>query len=86
MSEKKRPQNIGMDHCLCREANTCRLLIVNKTDVLPYFDCEKLIQGARMRNPDIDILFVSAKTGEGISQAADRIRKLFSSSDIPCRQ
>jgi len=58
---------------------TCQLLIVNKTDVLPYFDfdCEKLKQNAGKRNPDIEILFVSAKTGEGISQAADWIRKLL---------
>ena len=58
---------------------TCQLLIVNKTDVLPYFDfdCEKLKQYARKRNPDIEILFVSAKTGEGISQAAGWIRKLL---------
>ena len=58
---------------------TCQLLIVNKTDVLPYFDfdCEKLKQYARKRNPDIEILFISAKTGEGISQTADWIRKLL---------
>ena len=56
---------------------TCRLLIVNKTDVLPYFDfdCEKLKKYATMRNPDIDILFVSAKTGEGVSEAAAWIRR-----------
>lgn len=56
---------------------TCRLLIVNKTDVLPYFDfdCEKLKKYAKMRNPDIDILFVSAKTGEGVSEAAAWIRR-----------
>ena len=56
---------------------TCQLLIVNKMDVLPYFDfdCEKLKEYAKMRNPDIDILFVSAKTGEGVPEAADWIRR-----------
>lgn len=51
------------------------LLIVNKIDVLPYFDfdCDKLTEYARMRNPNIDIIFVSAKTGEGIERVADWI-------------
>lgn len=52
---------------------TCDLLIVNKIDVLPYFDfdCDKLVNYAQMRNPNIDIIFVSAKTGEGMEQVAD---------------
>ena len=51
---------------------TCQLLIVNKTDVLEYFDFdrEKVVEYAKMRNPDIEILFVSAKTGEGIPELA----------------
>lgn len=54
---------------------TCQLLVVNKVDVEPYFDFdrEKVAQYARMRNPDIQILFVSAKTGEGVCQVADWI-------------
>ena len=53
----------------------CQLLVVTKTDVMPYFDFdrEKVIEYAKMRNPDIEILFVSAKTGEGISELADWI-------------
>ena len=49
---------------------TCDLLVVNKIDVMEYFDSdrEKVIEYAKMRNPNIDILFVSAKTGEGIDQ------------------
>lgn len=52
---------------------TCHLLVVNKVDVLPYFDFdrEKVVEYAKMRNPDIDILFVSAKTGEGMDALAD---------------
>lgn len=54
---------------------SCDLLIVNKIDVLPYFDfdCDKLTEYAKMRNPHIDIIFVSAKTGEGIEKVADWI-------------
>ena len=56
---------------------TCQLLIVNKIDVLDYFDFdkEKLIKYAKSRNPDIDIIFISAKTGEGIAEAAEWIIK-----------
>jgi len=51
---------------------TCQLLVINKIDVLPYFDFDKdkVIEYAKMRNPDIQVLFVSAKTGEGISELA----------------
>lgn len=54
---------------------TCHLLVVNKMDVLPYFDfdMEKLVEYARKRNPDIEILPISAKTGEGIDRLADWI-------------
>lgn len=54
---------------------TCHLLVVNKIDVLPYFDfdMEKLVDYARKRNPDIEILPISAKTGEGIDRLADWI-------------
>ena len=54
---------------------TCQLLIINKIDVLPYFDfdTEKVVTYAKMRNPDIEILFVSAKTGEGIDHLAQWI-------------
>lgn len=56
---------------------TCSLLVVNKTDVMEYFDFdkEKVIEYAKMRNPEIDIIFVSAKTGEGIEELADWIVK-----------
>lgn len=55
----------------------CDLLVVNKIDVLEYFDFdkEKAVQYAKMRNPDIDIIFISAKTGEGIPELARWIIK-----------
>jgi len=54
---------------------TCHLLVVNKIDVMEYFDFDgdKVMEYAKMRNPDIEILFVSAKTGEGIPQLAEWI-------------
>ena len=53
----------------------CNLLVVNKTDVLPYFDFDrqKVEEYAKLRNPNIDILYISAKTGEGIGELADWI-------------
>lgn len=55
----------------------CDLLVVNKIDVLEHFDFdkEKAVEYAKMRNPDIDVIFLSAKTGEGIPQLAEWILK-----------
>ena len=55
----------------------CQLLVINKIDVLEYFDFDKdkVIEYAKMRNPEIEILFVSAKTGEGIPELAEWILK-----------
>lgn len=48
----------------------CKALVVNKVDVLPYFDfdMEKLMEYATRRNPSIKIFPVSAKTGEGFEE------------------
>lgn len=56
---------------------TCDLLVVSKIDVLPYFDfdCDKVVEYAKMRNPDIDVIFVCARIGEGVSAVADWIVK-----------
>ena len=56
---------------------TCDLLVINKTDVMDYFDFdkEKVVEYARMRNPEIEVIFISAKTGEGIPALADWIIK-----------
>jgi len=45
----------------------CDVLIINKIDVLPYFDfdMDKVRQYALMRNPKLKIFPLSAKTGEG---------------------
>lgn len=44
------------------------LMILNKTDLLPYldFDVEQCIQYAKQVNPRIKVLSLSAKTGEGM--------------------
>lgn len=54
---------------------TCDLLVINKIDVMEYFDFDKdkVIEYARMRNPKIDIIFISAKTGEGVPELAEWI-------------
>lgn len=53
-------------------------LLVTKCDYLPLnpdFDMEKLCQHARVLNPDLEIFVTSARTGEGVDEAAAWIRK-----------
>lgn len=56
---------------------TCDLMVVNKIDIAEYFDFDKqkVVEYAKMRNPEIEIIFISAKTGEGIEQLAEWIVK-----------
>ena len=51
----------------------CDALIINKIDVLPYFDfdMEKVVEYAHMRNPNLKIFPICAKTGEGIEAWCD---------------
>ena len=51
----------------------CDALIINKIDVLPYFDfdMEKVVEYAKMRNPRLEIFPISAKTGEGVDAWCD---------------
>ena len=53
------------------------VLIVNKIDVLPYFDfdLDKLTQYAHLRNPSLQIIPVSAKTGEGMESWLNWLRE-----------
>ncbi len=55
----------------------CSALIINKTDVMPYFDFDmaKLEEYAHMRNPDLKIFPISAKTGEGMDVWCDWLRE-----------
>lgn len=54
---------------------SCELLVISKIDVMDYFDFnkEKAEKYAKMRNPNIEIFYVSAKTGEGINRIAQWI-------------
>ena len=53
--------------------SVCDALIINKIDVLPYFDfdMDKVIGFSRRRNPNIQIFPISAKTGEGMGAWCD---------------
>ena len=55
----------------------CDALIINKIDVLPYFDfdLEKVTEFAHMRNPNLEIFPISAKTGEGVDAWCDWLRR-----------
>ena len=51
----------------------CDLVIINKMDVVPYFDfdIERCKRYIHLRNPKAQIIPVSAKTGYGIDHLAD---------------
>ena len=53
----------------------CDVVLINKIDVLPYFDfdMEKCKEYIRMRNPQAKVIPICAKTGEGIREWADWI-------------
>ena len=55
----------------------CDVLLVNKIDVLPYFDfdLDAVRERAKKRNPKIEIIPISARTGEGIDQWCDYLRR-----------
>ena len=50
----------------------CDVVIINKIDVLPYFDfdVEKCKEYIKRRNPNDKVFMVCAKTGEGIDEWA----------------
>ncbi len=53
--------------------SVCDLVVINKTDVMPYFDfdLEKCREYIRMRNPMAKVIPISAKTGEGVEAFAE---------------
>ncbi len=55
----------------------CDALIINKIDVLPYFDfdLEQVKKFAHMRNPKLKIFPISAKTGEGVDAWCSWLRE-----------
>ncbi|GBH24312.1 hydrogenase nickel incorporation protein HypB [Burkholderia vietnamiensis] len=60
-----------------------RLMIVNKTDLLPYvqFDVERCIEYARRINPALDVICVSATTGDGIDAWLDWVLRTGDARD-----
>ena len=54
----------------------CDVVLVNKIDVLPYFDfdMEKCVEYVHMRNPEAKVIPICAKTGEGMGAWADWLR------------
>ena len=54
----------------------CDAVILNKIDVLPYFDfdMEKCVEYIRLRNPKAKIFPISAKTGEGVGAVAQWLK------------
>lgn len=52
-------------------------VLVNKMDALPAFDfsLEKCTENIRLRNADIPVFPISARTGEGIPEAAAFVRR-----------
>ena len=55
----------------------CDVLLINKIDVLPYFDfdMDKVVEYAHRRNPKLEIFPVSAKTGEGMDAWCDWLHR-----------
>ncbi len=53
--------------------SVCDVVVINKTDVLPYFDfdMEKCREYIRMRNPKAQVIPICARTGEGVQAFAD---------------
>ena len=51
----------------------CDLVVINKIDVLPYFDfdVEKAKANILMRNKNAKIFLISAKTGEGVPELVE---------------
>lgn len=55
--------------------SVCDVVVINKTDVLPYFDfdMDKCREYVHMRNPQAVVIPICAKTGEGVQAFADWI-------------
>jgi hydrogenase nickel incorporation protein HypB len=61
---------------------SCSLVVVNKTDLLPYldFDLDKFLENLRAVNPGVAVLEVSARTGEGVDEWCEWLRAQLAST------
>ena len=59
----------------------CQCLLINKIDVLPYFDfdLEECKKRVLKLNPDMKIIPISARTGEGMDEWIDWLKETTSS-------
>ena len=59
----------------------CQCLLINKIDVLPYFDfdLEECKKRVLKLNPDMKIIPISARTGEGMDEWIDWLKEKTSS-------
>ncbi len=59
-----------------------KLMVLNKIDLLPHvdFSIERCIDYARRVNPGIEVLQVSARTGQGLDALIERLLEPFSPS------
>lgn len=57
--------------------SVCDVVLINKVDVLPYFDfdMEQCRKNIALRNPNALVIPICAKTGEGIEEWADYLRR-----------
>lgn len=55
----------------------CDVVLINKVDVMPYFDfdMEQCKKNIALRNPNAKVIPICARTGEGIEEWADYLRK-----------
>jgi hydrogenase nickel incorporation protein HypB len=55
---------------------SCELVVVNKMDLLPHlgFDLNGFLDNLRKVNPGADLIFASARTGEGVDAWCDWLR------------
>ena len=63
----------------------CELVLINKVDLLEHldFDVERLEQNVRRVNPDVTVMRVSARTGEGVDAFRDWLAALPAREPAP---
>ena len=59
--------------------SVCDLVLINKIDVLPFFDfdMDKAVKNIKNLNKNAKIIPISAKTGEGIDEVINWLNNCF---------